>query len=66
MRGQPALQDLQRKLELPVEPVELMTGHQISASSSLAVVVQRAWRRWASDTGDRAQIFVDGPQVMIR
>src|SRR6201984_3144340 len=34
--------------------------------SSRAVVVSRARRRLARDAGDRAQIFVDSTQVMVR
>ena len=35
------------------------------ASASKTIVVQHT-RRWrAGDAGDRAQIFVDGPQIMV-
>src|SRR5262249_35277233 len=36
------------------------------SAASVAVVVQRAWRRRACYARGRAQIFVDGPQVTVR
>jgi len=36
------------------------------ASASKTIVVQWARRRRARDAGNRPEIFVDGPQVMVR
>jgi hypothetical protein len=51
-------------------------GH-VPATSSKTIVVQHrerilnkrwkvAWVGWACDARDRAEVFVDGPQVMVR
>lgn len=50
---------------------------RVPASVSKTIVVQHrerilnrswkvAWFGWACDAGDRAQILVDGPQIMVR
>jgi len=42
------------------------SDRNVTAATSKAIVMPRARRGRSCDAGDRTEIFVDGPQVMVR
>src|SRR5882724_11938050 len=48
-----------------ISPVPSRGRGEIGVSPPSAVVMTGVWRRRTRDAGNRAQIFVDGPQVMV-